>query len=346
MAGKSGTQDWFYHAPKKRAQNAPPKDYPAPSQIPMLNNALLEEDTRDDSGMMRGWIRETDSKYVKLAKMRGRKDLLQIRERPPPSDEAKPYPRVDWFDQNPEDVQQEQSVPRKVYLPDYMVHEEYKPDSHVDDQEGVRPPPRRPPFSLQDKLSVFQREGDSVSDKMHVRLPEITPTGKKIAKKSKGKKEENKVKSQPRATKNPNWDNKERPAMGKLLNFGYQHEWYEQREKYNDQQKKAQTQQPSWGNTGDQGSRLTTEYRDEINTVAKGHHQTKDSSGPRKVQTTKKMEAAKKAREPAEEKDLFKLSKFDKVGPRISSHWSEGPRLSDQQKLDTYTQQLDEMTRA
>ncbi len=67
------SSDWFYHAPKKRTDNAPAKDYPAPSQIPMLSNAMIEEDVRDESGTMRGWIRESDSKYVKLAKMRGRK---------------------------------------------------------------------------------------------------------------------------------------------------------------------------------------------------------------------------------------------------------------------------------
>ena len=88
---------------------------------------------------------------------------------------------------------------RKVYLPDYMVHEEYNPDTQVDEQEGKRPPPRRPPYSLQDKLSVFQREGDSAADKMHVKLPEIKD--KKVTRKDKGKKLEGKTKSQNRYTK-------------------------------------------------------------------------------------------------------------------------------------------------
>ncbi|XP_022110891.1 uncharacterized protein C7orf57-like [Acanthaster planci] len=345
MAGKSGTQDWFYHAPKKRSPDAGPKDYPAPSQIPMLSNAVIEEDARDETGMMRGWIRESDSKYVRLAKQRGRRDLLQIRERPPPSKEAKPYPRVDWFDHNPEPEAQDEKSVRKVYLPDYMVHEEYNPETHVDEQEGKRPPPRRPPYSLQDKLSVFEREGGCVTDKMHVKLPEIKATGKKVTKKDKGRKDEGKTKLQNRYAKVPTHETQEKPIMEKLLNFGYQHEWYDQREKYYEHQKKVQSNQPSWDHSASQGSRLTTEYRDEINT---GNKESKGPGSPRskRVAMTKKAEAMRKDKQEATEKELFKLSKFDKVGPRINSHWSDGPRLTDQEKMDTYTRQLEEMTHA
>lgn len=314
----------------------------------MLGNAIEDDVGRDETGMMRGWIRESDSKYIKLAKQRGRKDLLQIRERPPPGKEAKPYPRVDWFDHNPEQDQQDDSTVRKVYLPDYMVHEEYNPETYVDEQEGKRPPPRRPPFSLQDKMTVFQREGDSVTDKMHVKLPEIKPTGRRPPKKDKGKKEDSKSQSQKRYPNAPvSHDKQEKPAMGKLLNFGYQHEWYDQREKYYEHQKKIQTQQPPWESAAaDQGSRLTTEYRDAINPGGKKAGKGQGSPRSKRIPMTKKTEAMEKARQEDKEKDLFKMSKFEKVGPKINSHWSDGPRLSDQEKLDTYTQQLDEMTRA
>ena len=96
--------------------------------------------------------------------------------------------------------------------------------------------------------------------------------------------------------------------MSKLLHFGYQHEWYDQREKYYDHQKKMQTQQPSWELTGNQGHRLTTEYRDEINI---GKKESKGQSSPRSkgVAMTKKAEAMRKARPEPREKELFKLSK-------------------------------------
>jgi hypothetical protein len=203
---------------------------------------------------------------------------------------------------------EEQSSVRQVYLPDYMVHEEYNPATHVDEQEGKRPPPRRPPFSLQDKMSVFQREGDSVTDKMHVKLPEIKPVGRKASKKDKGKKEETKAKGQSRYAAMPNPERQERPTIGKLLNFGYQHEWYEQREKFYDHQKKLQSQQPSWEANADQGNRLTTEYRDAIN-IAKSEGKGHGSGKSKQVPTTKKTEASRKTRQEEGEKDLFKLSK-------------------------------------
>lgn len=46
----------------------------------------------------RKWIRDTDSKYIKLAKGGGRKNLLNYREPPSEKPEEVGYPRVDWFD--------------------------------------------------------------------------------------------------------------------------------------------------------------------------------------------------------------------------------------------------------
>ncbi len=59
-----------------------------------------------------------------------------------------------------------------------MVHEEHNPEGYVDEQAATRPPPRRPPYSLQDKLTAFQRDGDSVTDK-NFKLPEEKPFQKK-----------------------------------------------------------------------------------------------------------------------------------------------------------------------
>ena len=55
------------------------------------------EELAEDRHFRRKWVRDTDSKYVKLAKGGGRKDLLAYRQQKPvgtPID----YPRVDWFD--------------------------------------------------------------------------------------------------------------------------------------------------------------------------------------------------------------------------------------------------------
>lgn len=66
-----------------------------------------------------------------------------------------------------------------------MVHEEYDPMNPVDDSMGnSRPPVRRPPFSLQDSVSAFKRDGDIVTDKT-VKLTEDLPHSKRFAKKDK-----------------------------------------------------------------------------------------------------------------------------------------------------------------
>ena len=58
----------------------------------------------DDRHFRRKWIRDTDSKYIKLAKGGGKKDLLTFRSPPVRAEEPLAYPRVDWFDhEHPED---------------------------------------------------------------------------------------------------------------------------------------------------------------------------------------------------------------------------------------------------
>lgn len=70
-------------------------------------------------------------------------------------------------------------------MPDYMVHEEYTPEKPQEDElSGTRQPPRRPPYSLQDSISAFQRDGESVTDKT-VKLDEDVPYSKRFAKKDK-----------------------------------------------------------------------------------------------------------------------------------------------------------------
>lgn len=66
--------DWFYHAPAAKAEGPSCTVAPAPSQIPGLSNipdnSVVEQDERC---FRRKWVRDTDSKYVKLAKAGGRK---------------------------------------------------------------------------------------------------------------------------------------------------------------------------------------------------------------------------------------------------------------------------------
>lgn len=101
--------DWFCHPANKKKETEAVGAPPA-SQIPGLSNlpddATIE--TEDDRTFRRKWIRDTDSKYIRLAKKGGRQDLLAFREPKPKSDEAVEYPRVDWFDhEHPYDEEEE-----------------------------------------------------------------------------------------------------------------------------------------------------------------------------------------------------------------------------------------------
>ena len=84
---------WFYHAPPKPEKRdrvvAPP-----PSQIPGLSNVSQLPPEHQSAHLV---IRESDSKYIRLAKQGGRPDLLVMRTPEPPSCEPVGYPRCDWY---------------------------------------------------------------------------------------------------------------------------------------------------------------------------------------------------------------------------------------------------------
>ena len=68
-------QGWFYHAPEKKRINVDRVEYPAPSQIPGIgydDPTLLEKEEVQE--MM---FKETDSKYIRMAKLGGRKGIYQ-----------------------------------------------------------------------------------------------------------------------------------------------------------------------------------------------------------------------------------------------------------------------------
>ena len=99
------TSDWYCHPANKRVEKEPIVAPPA-SQIPGLSTLPddVAMETEDDRTCRRKWIRDTDTKYIRLAKRGGRQGLLAFKDPKPPAEEAVPYPRVDWFDhENAED---------------------------------------------------------------------------------------------------------------------------------------------------------------------------------------------------------------------------------------------------
>jgi len=67
---------------------------PPLSQIPGLSNEAYLPPEEQPKGR---WIRETDSRYIQLAKQGGRQDLLCMATPEPRSEEPVGYPRVDWY---------------------------------------------------------------------------------------------------------------------------------------------------------------------------------------------------------------------------------------------------------
>lgn len=95
--------DWYYHAPSKNPTTHEAQEPPPPSQIPGLSNVIELPDEMEERRFRRKWIRDTDSKYIQLAKGGGRKNLLSYKDPPEETQLSMGYPRVDWFDHyNPE----------------------------------------------------------------------------------------------------------------------------------------------------------------------------------------------------------------------------------------------------
>ncbi|XP_078489573.1 uncharacterized protein C7orf57 homolog [Ciona intestinalis] len=138
MLSKGGGQDWFYHAPsQRRAQDKMP--VPPASQIPGLSADDQEAFERETGTNKRNWVRDTDSKYIQLAKQGGRKNLLtfNVKELNP---DPKSYPRVDWFDHVPMTIEDEKKIlaERQWNPPEYMVHDaivEPEPVSRISEVE-------------------------------------------------------------------------------------------------------------------------------------------------------------------------------------------------------------------
>lgn len=132
---KLAEQGWFYHAPAKPKPRTGPVPVPPISQIPILGNMAYPPG--DDCPQM--WFKSTDSDYVRLAKMGGRANLLQMHDPPPKSDKPVGYPRCEWFYDSQYTDPTQSTLPQEPYefmLPDYMVHNAVKPCAKKDDCGG------------------------------------------------------------------------------------------------------------------------------------------------------------------------------------------------------------------
>ncbi|KAJ8320026.1 hypothetical protein KUTeg_001613 [Tegillarca granosa] len=267
---------WFYHAPAKRTVPKEPPLLPLTSQIPGLNN--LPPQPEDEPKAL---YRDTDSKYIRLAKKGGREDLLRFKENANLREKAPvSYPRNEWFylaDNALEDAELEEKKPYAFLLPEYMVHESHKPDG--DDANYERP--RRAPFAFDNK-SAYEREGDSIKDKT-LKLPEV-------------------VKSGPSEEKKP-------PKMSKLLSNEYDREWHEDITKWQMKQDMLRDKFKAMATDPNKQEPISSEYR---STYGKKTQKPYKNEKERKVWETKpKIDTYVDTSQKAVQgnNDLFKMSK-------------------------------------
>lgn len=293
------TQDWYYHAPIKRTTKSP-KAAPPASQIPGIGGLKDEfaNPESDERHFRRKWIRDTDSKYIKMAKQGGRKNLLAYRSPPVKPDEPVPYPRVDWFDHDhpeeddeagqPAQLEEQHKEPAKEgyrVLPDWYVHVHDLPS---DDEVVTGAYTRKRPIIGFDNLSNWQREDkDSKGNTSNVRLPPL----KRIHKRDKRYeelKQAQKCAPQQRQVRLPKID-PEPVNFKHLLSMGYQRDWL------NEQDQKSK------------------EKRTERKQQQKEHEEKREEQNRNAISMRKPKDGSKS------DKPLFKLSRFESMQPRVET---------------------------
>lgn len=325
---------WFYHAPARRRQ-AEPVGYPPMSQIP----GLTEDDGRPDDPP-RPLFRDTDTDYVRLAKQGGRQNLLYMKENSPVKKEPKGYPHCEWYylEDNRIDDEAEKKKTEIEYdflRPEYMVHEPYSKDSNG---EYVRP--ARGPLG-HDKLSVFEREpGNHATDKT-VKLPELVKPGfgvrskkpLKIPRTLKNEKPPSAATDPgrgPRPMKYlpmPGTEDNSRPKMNKILSYGYEKEWQEQLNKWQETQDVGRVRHQQMTHIPGDGpmSEYTSNFALKSAAVHSAPRPQRDTpSSQKSIGTAVRQTETQRLREARlrkpEEKEVFKMTRFKNIPARIESH--------------------------
>ena len=241
---------WYcYYVPRRSKEQQEPTQRIPISQVPDLTKEATKEIPELKETINRGKVLETDSKYVKLAKTGGRKNLLCYRENVRKNTGPKDYKVPEWYyhddgkGKEDQELSEEEKHKRykvtygkrsyktleksKVYeRPDYMTHLE--PDElRISLGESGRIPDR--PIFGYDSFSFWKRDELEKSDK----LPTLVKKDETEEKASRGsprsreaqvkkKKKKKKVKL-PAAPKKPI----QMSGHRKLASSGYATKWHE-----------------------------------------------------------------------------------------------------------------------
>nr|KAG5714791.1 hypothetical protein BaRGS_000279 [Batillaria attramentaria] len=272
-------------------------------------------------------FRDTDTKYIRLAKMGGRKDLLTIQPNSSEKKQAVPYPRSEWFyleDNALEEKEQKQREQEQwqFLLPEYMVHQSYQAgQTDQPEPEMTGKPMRRAPYATSNEQSSFYEDGHSLTDKT-VKIPETKRPGygvrsakgptAAVKKQQPPKVERAKpISSQKQAEKpRPRYPSmpseKEEPvSMSKLLSNAYDAEWHEKLQKWHEKQ--GEHLERGKGAAKTEGP-VRSEYNNNYSKPTSSTSHRGDTHRRPSGSKTDKTPAAKKEEE--KPKEPFKLSKY------------------------------------
>lgn len=292
---------WFYHAPSKKNIAAERMEYPAPSQIPGIGyDDPSAHEPQQTPEMM---FKDSDSKYIRLAKIGGRKDLLQFNPElngGKKSQDAVGYHRNDWFyleDNRAEDSEKKEEEKKAwdFLLPEYMVHKGYNPSF----EDPATPPSRgkNAPYHTDNRMTETEyeeREGRSATDKLRVKLPEHRKPGYGIRnEKPPIAMQKPPPREQPRRVRrngNMQPENDNPTSMSSLMSGQYERDWH------------------------DKLNCLTLEEK----------HSQSQKAGPDYIDVNKerfsKTTTPQRQGRDEKENEMFKLSRFQNIPSKIDSH--------------------------
>lgn len=188
---------WYcYLCSNKEKQDV--KDFPnisAISQLPDLTEESVKVNTEQQKGNRRRQLLETDSKYLRLAKTGGRKNLLCYLENKRRKSEPKPYKVPEWYYHDDDEIPSQekelseeekhkkykvtygkrsyktQEKPKIYERPDYMTHLEPTEiqEIPVTLSDSI---PDRPIFGY-DSFSFWKRDELEKSNKLPPFVPEV-----------------------------------------------------------------------------------------------------------------------------------------------------------------------------
>ena len=223
-------ENWFcYYSPKRAATD--PRALRKPiSQIVNLNPEKKQElNQQEKKSFVRGQIRDTDSKYIKLAKSGGHKNLLDYQENEDKARSPVNYPTVEWYYDNDdltadrecstETSKEINPVPYK--LAEWMTYEEFETNPSVYPGRTVK----RSIIGFHNMSTWKREEMEKQMEEEKLRQKKVSQDTGRRKKKAKNKQTEGLVSTKSKL-KLPDTSKRQFPGNSKFSGSSYAARWY------------------------------------------------------------------------------------------------------------------------